>query len=92
MGCDGKPERPGRRRCLGLALGGVAGLLAGQAVAQPGAAPQPVLTQAEAEYEDSPRGIAMCLTCTFFVPPNRCRVVEGEVAEQGWCRLFEMLD
>jgi hypothetical protein len=50
------------------------------------------LTQAEAQYEPRPRGIAMCASCTLFVRPNLCKQVEGEVAPEGWCKLFDMVD
>ncbi len=74
-----------RRALLGgaLALG-----------AAPLGAQQPArrLTQAEAQYEPRPRGIAMCAACTLFVRPNLCKQVEGEVAPDGWCKLFDMVD
>ncbi len=50
------------------------------------------LTQAEAQYEPRPRGIAMCASCTLFVRPNLCKQVEGEVSPEGWCKLFDMVD
>jgi hypothetical protein len=81
-------RRKGRRGCLRLAIGLPLGLAMGHATA----AELPVQTKAEAAYQDTPQGIYMCLTCSHFAPPDRCRVVEGEVAEEGWCRLFELLD
>jgi hypothetical protein len=34
----------------------------------------------------------MCASCTLFVRPNLCKQVEGEVAPEGWCKLFDMVD
>lgn len=76
------------RRAL---LGGALGVLALPAAAQPVPLPRQ-LTQAEAEYEPRPRGIAMCLSCTLFVRPNLCRQVAGEVSPEGWCKLYDMVD
>ena len=54
--------------------------------------PARLLSQAEAAYQPRPKGIAMCAACTLFVRPDLCRVVEGPVAPEGWCRLFDMVD
>ncbi len=36
------------------------------------------MTQKQAEYQDEPKGgIMMCGTCTLFIPPAECKVVEG---------------
>lgn len=80
-------RQAGRRGCLVLAL--CAPTLPGRGEVVAGAA---ILGKAEAAYQDTPKGIYMCLTCSHFAPPDRCRVVEGEVAEEGWCRLFDLLD
>jgi hypothetical protein len=49
-------------------------------------------TKQEAEYQDTPKGILMCGTCTLFEPPNACKVMEGEVKVEGWCNLFDLAD
>ena len=54
--------------------------------------PDRLLTQAEAAYQPSPKGIAMCASCTLFVRPNLCKQVEAPVAPDGWCKLFDMVD
>jgi hypothetical protein len=46
----------------------------------------------EAEYQDSPKDIRMCATCTLFLPPKACKVVEGDVSPKGWCKLFVIAD
>ncbi len=74
------------RRAL---LGGAFAAMAGTSHAQPA---ERQLTKAEAQYEPRPRGIAMCASCTLFVRPNLCKQVEGEVAPDAWCKLFDMVD
>jgi hypothetical protein len=39
-----------------------------------------------AEYQDNPKGIQMCATCTLFVAPRSCKVVEGDISPNGWCK------
>jgi hypothetical protein len=55
-------------------------------------ATQEKMSQKEAQYQDSPKDIRMCATCTLFVPPRSCKVVSGEVSPNGWCKLFVIAD
>jgi hypothetical protein len=50
------------------------------------------LSKQQAEYQDSPKGIQMCATCTLFEAPHSCKVVEGEVSPSGWCKAYAMAD
>ena len=50
------------------------------------------MTRAQAEYQDTPNGIYSCGLCTLFERPNACKVVEGEVSKDGWCKAFELAD
>ena len=50
------------------------------------------MTKAQAEYQDKPNGIYSCGTCTLFEAPSSCKVVEGEVSNDGWCKAFAMAD
>jgi len=78
-----------RRVLIRGALAGAAGLAAsptGRALAQQ------KMSRAEALYQDMPKGIQMCAVCTLFVAPSACKSVEGEVAADGWCKLFDMVD
>jgi hypothetical protein len=77
-----------RRRFLRAALGVAGAALATRTRAQV----REKLTLAEAEYQDTPKDIRMCATCSLFLPPKHCKVVEGEVKAEGWCKLFEMVD
>jgi hypothetical protein len=53
---------------------------------------QEKLSQREADYQDSPKDIRMCGTCSLFVPPKSCKVVAGEISPEGWCKLFVLAD
>jgi hypothetical protein len=50
------------------------------------------MTRQQAEYQDRPNGIYSCSLCTLFEKPNHCKVVEGEISEDGWCKAFAMAD
>jgi hypothetical protein len=53
---------------------------------------QEKMSKQEAEYQDSPKDIRMCATCTLFQPPKSCKVVEGDVSPNGWCKAFVLVD
>ncbi len=50
------------------------------------------MTRRQAEYQDAPRDIYSCGMCTLFEPPKYCKVVEGEVSQDGWCKAFVLAD
>jgi len=50
------------------------------------------MTRQQAEYQDTPNGIYSCGVCTLFEAPNVCKVVDGEVSKDGWCKAFAMAD
>jgi hypothetical protein len=50
------------------------------------------MSKREAEYQDNPKDIRMCATCTLFVPPHACKVVEGDISPSGWCKAFALAD
>src|SRR5215469_8321443 len=39
-------------------------------------------------YQSKPVGPAQCNNCRHFEPPSSCKVVEGDIAPTGWCRLY----
>jgi hypothetical protein len=78
---------PMKRRQLILLLGTV---VAGWPRSVPGQ--QEKLSKAQAEYQDGPKGIAMCATCTLFVAPRACKIVEGDISPNGWCKAYAMAD
>ena len=50
------------------------------------------MTKKQAEYRDTPNGIYSCGMCTLFERPKSCKVVEGEVSQDGWCKAFALAD
>jgi hypothetical protein len=50
------------------------------------------MTPQQAEYQGTPNGIYSCGMCTLFEAPNSCKVVEGEISRDGWCKAFAMAD
>ena len=83
-----------RRKLMLAALSGAAALALGmRGTAAPQNPGQRKMTQKQAEYQDEPKGgIMMCGTCTLFIPPAECKVVEGFVAITGWCNAFDLAD
>jgi hypothetical protein len=81
--------RKSRRNIICALAGAIpAGLLA----RIPPAAASEKMTRQQAEYQDKPNGIYSCSLCTLFIKPNACKVVEGEVSEDGWCKAFAIAD
>jgi hypothetical protein len=50
------------------------------------------MTRQQAEYQDTPSGLFSCATCTLFEPPKSCKVVDGDVSRDGWCKAFALAD
>jgi hypothetical protein len=48
----------------------------------------PKLSQRVVAYQDHPDGDKSCDKCAQFQPPNACKIVEGAVSPQGYCRFF----
>ncbi len=62
-----------------------------------GAAPLLALTSGEAQakmaqtavhYQTDPKDGHQCDGCNFFVAPNSCKMVDGDIAAAGWCALW----
>ena len=97
-------DRRWTRRALFRVIG--AGALAGVAGAcsPPSSSPNPPSTPAPpaptvvkisltyAQYQDMPKNIMSCATCSFFQAPNACKVVNGVVSANGYCRLYAQVD
>jgi hypothetical protein len=86
---DERPFKRSRRNVMRSLAGGVsAGLLLRIVPADA----SEKMTRAQAQYQDAPNGIYSCGLCTLFERPNACKVVEGEVSKDGWCKAFELAD
>jgi hypothetical protein len=65
-----------------LALGTAAVAAVSQAMAQV------KISQAVANYQNTPKGDQRCDRCINFQPPNACKFVQGDISPSGWCELF----
>jgi hypothetical protein len=77
------------RRCLlegAVCASGVATILVTAAI-------QPVhaakASQKVVNYQDSPKGAAMCSNCKLFVAPSSCQTVDGTISPNGWCSIYQ---
>jgi hypothetical protein len=71
------------RRTVLFAAAGAAPLLAltsGQAQAK--------IAQAAVHYQATPKEDKQCDGCNFFIAPNGCKMVDGDIAPTGWCALW----
>ncbi|HEX4407297.1 MAG TPA: hypothetical protein VH206_00865 [Xanthobacteraceae bacterium] len=50
------------------------------------------MSKQQAEYQETAKDIQMCATCTLFVLPRSCKVVEGDISPNGWCKVYAMAD
>ncbi len=78
-----------RRKVMGAVVKGVA---AGLSLRISRAQASDKMTRQQAQYQDTPKDIYSCEVCSLFEPPKSCKVVEGEVSKDGWCRAFAMAD
>jgi hypothetical protein len=85
----GQPTNISRRNII-RALGGV--IPAGLVLPISPTHGSEKMTRQQAEYQDKPNGTYSCSLCTLFEKPNHCKVVEGEISEDGWCKAFAMAD
>jgi hypothetical protein len=85
---DGRPDWP-RRNFIRIAIAGVS---AGLCLPMSAVRASDKMTKAQAEYRDTPNGIYSCGNCTLFVAPSSCKVVDGEVGTDGWCKAYAMAD
>ena len=46
------------------------------------------MAQAAAKYQAEPKDGKQCDGCNFFVAPNSCKMVDGDIAPGGYCALW----
>jgi hypothetical protein len=46
------------------------------------------LSQTMAKYQATPKGADRCANCSLYESAGACKVVEGQVAPDGWCTLY----
>jgi hypothetical protein len=52
------------------------------------AAAQTKMTAISVGYQGTPKGAQRCDNCTQFESPASCKVVLGNVAAAGWCKIY----
>jgi hypothetical protein len=45
-----------------------------------------------AAYQSTPNGIQMCSNCSLFEAPKSCKLVEGDISPNGWCKDYVIVD
>ena len=82
-----RPPLFSRRRLLRGAIGlaGAATSLAASAGLTPA---QAKVSQKSVGYQPEPKGDKRCDKCVQFQPPAACKLVDGVISPQGWCRVF----
>ena len=46
------------------------------------------MSQKAALYQDTPKGDQRCATCTLLQADGGCKIVDGTVQPDGWCKFF----
>lgn len=46
------------------------------------------MAQAAVKYQTTPKDGKQCDGCNFWVAPNACKMVDGDIAPTGWCNLW----
>jgi hypothetical protein len=53
-----------------------------------GGVAQAKMAQAAVHYQADPKDGKRCDGCNFFIAPNGCKMVVGDIAPTGWCSLW----
>lgn len=80
---EGAVSRRALLRGATLTAGGA--LLAGAITAQPAEAK---MAPTAAGYQTSPKDGKSCSGCSLFQAPSSCRLVDGTISPNGYCRFF----
>ena len=73
-----------RRSVLISALGSTSMLAGMDNLAEAG----PKVPQSAVHYQPTPKDGQDCQHCYQFAAPNGCKLVDGDIAPTGWCRLW----
>jgi len=46
------------------------------------------MAQTNVGYQTEPKDGKECDQCNFFVAPNACKVVDGDITPTGYCKLW----
>ena len=79
---EGMKSRASRRNFL-IAMAG-----AGPLVALGSISAEAKMAQAGVGYQTEPKDGKQCDQCNFFIAPNACKVVDGDITPTGYCKLW----
>jgi hypothetical protein len=78
------PFQPSRRLLLtSAAVTAACGVLG-----RPSPANAAKMSQKAALYQDTPKGDQRCDNCTLFLPDSGCKIVDGTIRPEGWCKFY----
>ena len=83
--------KPASRRSIVIGATAMAAL----PLVLPTAASAGVVTQANAKYQNQPKGPAHCAICNYFIPGPKpdangtCKQVAGAISPNGWCQFYQ---
>ena len=80
-------DQASRRSVLraGLTMVAAAGAAGAALAGGTAAAQSALLAQTVVQYQETPKGAAMCSLCVNFVAPHACKIVAGNISPNGWC-------
>jgi hypothetical protein len=55
---------------------------------QMGSLAEAKIAQAAVKYQTEPKDGKECDQCNFFIAPNGCKMVDGEINPHGYCALW----
>ena len=51
-------------------------------------AAQAKMAQTSVAYQADPKDGKQCNQCNFFIEPNACKMVDGDISPKGYCKLW----
>jgi hypothetical protein len=81
-----------RRRVLRAAFASVAAWFAPGAMSRAGVVRAKRCRKKKRNTRTVRKTSACVRLCTLFEPPKSCKVVEGEISPNGWCKAFGLAD
>jgi len=76
-------KSPASRRNFLIAMAGVAPLVTLGSMSA-----EAKMAQTNVGYQTEPKDGKECDQCNFFVAPNACKVVDGDITPTGYCKLW----
>lgn len=83
-----KRGRAWTRRQLLQRMAATAGAVAAIAVQSISAPAAIKISKTAVAYQDHPQGDKRCGKCLQFQAPDGCKMVDGSISPQGFCRIF----